>query len=341
MNDCRQREVENCSFVKTCLMLSVVLYHSILFWNGTWFGVEPPVFRADALVIIAEWFNTFHIYGFALVSGYLFCFLKYEQGKYKEYIPFLKNKAKRLLVPFTFASTCWVVPIACYFFSYGWRDVVKRYILATSPNQLWFILMLFDVFVVFWILSDFFYKRDKLGLLLVLTAYVLNAKIPNVFQIGAACKYLVFFWIGFKMRQYGSTNIRKIHPAIWFFADIMLLVVQTYLSHNTHPAAQILSDAMLLIVHLVGAVMAFVILQKIADIVDWKHSTIFSLLSKHSMVIYLFHQQVIYFFIIWFNGVVNPYLNAAINFVGSLVISMILAALLMRFRWTRFLVGEK
>jgi len=59
------------------------------------------------------------------------------------------------------------------------------------------------------------------------------------------------------------------------------------------------------------------------------------------MQVYLFHQQIIYVFITLLNGIINPYLNAAINFAASLVLSLLISALLMKFRPTRFLIGEK
>jgi len=40
----REKELENCTFIKTILMVIIVIYHSMLFWNGTWFNVIQPVF---------------------------------------------------------------------------------------------------------------------------------------------------------------------------------------------------------------------------------------------------------------------------------------------------------
>ena len=59
------------------------------------------------------------------------------------------------------------------------------------------------------------------------------------------------------------------------------------------------------------------------------------------MPMYLFHQQIIYFTIYWLNGKVNPYLHAGINFVAALVGSFIISSILMRWKVTRFLIGEK
>lgn len=89
-------ELESCSFVKTVLMLLVVVYHCFLFWSGGWL-TEEPVYEAKVLAIIAMWMNTFHIYGFTLVSGYIFYHIKYKVGRYKDCKEFYINKAKRRL----------------------------------------------------------------------------------------------------------------------------------------------------------------------------------------------------------------------------------------------------
>ena len=129
-------------------MLLVVFYHSILFWGGDWF-TKDPVVTSNLLTVVAKWLNSFHIYAFTLVSGYIFCYIKYEKGQYQEFSAFAKNKAMRLLIPYVFIAIVWVIPIQCIFFRYDIVTVLNKYVLATSPSQLWFLVMLYDVFIIF------------------------------------------------------------------------------------------------------------------------------------------------------------------------------------------------
>lgn len=100
----RQTELDNCRFCKAVLMMLIVLYHVILPWAGWgWSGIEPAI-DAPLLGHTAIWLNSFHIYAFVLISGYIYAFLKLEKGKYKEFGEFVKTKAKRLLVPYFFVS---------------------------------------------------------------------------------------------------------------------------------------------------------------------------------------------------------------------------------------------
>ena len=64
-----------------------------------------------SLVIISDFVNAFHIYGFTFISGFLFYYLKIEKIKYEDFVLFSKNKAKRLLAPYVFVCTVWVAPI--------------------------------------------------------------------------------------------------------------------------------------------------------------------------------------------------------------------------------------
>lgn len=324
-------------------MLLVVVYHSILFWSGNWFTKDPAA-SAEALSWLSGWLNSIHIYAFVLVSGYIFSYAKREQGKYEKFLSFISNKAKRLLVPYVVIAVAWVIPVQSVFFELDVMTIIEKYVLAESPSQLWFLWMLFDVFIIFWLLSDFFAKHDWLGLAVVLGMYgcglVGGSVAPNVFQIWTAFRYMPLFWLGFKLRQHGSAMIRRIPALIWIGISIVLFVLVQYLSGFESVTFKLLKIGFTFVMNVAGALMAFVVLQKIADKVNWDNK-FFRFVSERSMTVYLLHQQVICFFIYWLNGLLNPYLHAVVNFVAAMVFSLLIATVLMKFRVTRFLIGEK
>lgn len=340
----RQTELSNCTFVKTVLMVIVVIYHCVVFWSGSWF-TKNPIYESRFLSFLASWMNSFHIYGFTLVSGYLFYYLKHEKNKYSMFWPFVANKATRLLVPYVFVSAIWVIPFAVHFSHLGVSDVVIQYGLGTSPSQLWFLLMLFCVFLFFQPLSAFFEKHSISGAIMVAILYgmgvVGSIVLPNVLQVFRACTYIPLFWLGFKIRQYGSSILRKIPILLWLAFDILLFVINQHVSGFEGIIFKLIKLGLDFVLHIVGALMAFVILQKIADKAKWRESKVFGLLSKNSMSIYLFHQQVIYIFVTWLNGMINPYLHVVINFIGAILISLLISTVFMKFKWTRILIGEK
>lgn len=123
--------------------------------------------------------------------------------------------------------------------------------------------------------------------------------------------------------------------------QLLLFVVYQMTLANSAILCRLINLIALYSAHVFGALMSFFILQWLADKVDWKNNRLFMFFSKHSMTIYLFHQQIIYFTIIWLNGELNPYLHAFVNFVIALTLSSIISVLLMKFKTTRILIGEK
>lgn len=338
-------ELKNCYFVKTILMLLVVGYHSMVFWSGDWFTVISPANQSDILVWLSKWLNSFHIYGFTLCSGYLFSYLIYENGSYTNYLDFVKGKARRLLIPYLFSCMIWVLPFAQYYNKFDMATVCNRYFLATNPNQLWFLWMLFDVFVLIWPLVKFL-QRDILSILLGAVSLGIGVVgemlFPNIFCIWTAFTYIPFFIIGMKIRQKRDWFVRRIPIYMYIIIDCTLFVMWLYIANKSSSIMKILNFGIAFVLHVVGAVMIFFVLQKLAMVFEkWSTSKLFEFVSKRSMSVYLFHQQVIYVTICIFNGKLSPYIHAGINFAISLLVSLIVSSLLLRFKATRFLIGEK
>lgn len=336
-----KNKVDNCAFVKTILMLLVILDHSAAFWTGAWF-TKNPVLSAEPLKLLSKWLGTVHTYGFVIVSGYLFYFAKYEQRKYEKFLPFIRTKAKRLLIPYCFVALFWVIPIQLLFFKFSPITVIKNYVLAMSPGQLWFLIMLFGVFAILWPLAEFCRKHTILSATMVLFLYSLgligSAWLPNVFMVWRITNYLPVFLLGFKMYQYEDLSIAKRAP--WILVIIHTLFFVMLQACQARGTLRIVEKGVSFVLCTIGAYMSFAVLQKLANKVKWQNKW-FGFVSARTMAVYLFHQQVIYFLVYWLNGQINPYLHTTINFVGTFVVSLALASLLMRFSATRRLIGEK
>ena len=339
----KQASIENCAFVKTILMVLVVLYHSCLFWSGSWLQNQQVKIEAKEIGIFAYWLNSFHIYGFTLVSGYLFYYLKNEVGKYKKYKEFLIRKFQRLIIPYYFTAIVWVIPFSILILSYSGDEVIQKFGLGINPSQLWFLWMLFGVFAIAWPMSQWI-KTDYIALIISVISWGIGLIGPrfgsNIFCIWNVFTYLPYFVLGMKMRE--KEHIwKKYNCFVLAMLNIGLFLLWRYLLGNGGIFFKILTLISEYAMHVIGAVAVFMILQWIADKVDWKNKKLCNLLSKYSMPIYLFHQQIIYITIVWLNGKVNPYLNVTINFIVALSGSIIISGILMRFRVTNFLLGQK
>lgn len=224
----------NCNFTKTVLMLIIIFYHSILFWKGNWFTPITPTEEPALLKYTAIFLNTFHVHTFTLVSGYIYYYIRYEKERYNDRWTFALNKTKRLLVPYIFVSIVWVIPITQYFFNYPMKTIITKYFFGTSPSQLWFLLMLFCVFIIFYSLSHFIKKHTITGLVLLLMLYGIGGigqlLLPNIFQIFAALRFMIFFYIGFKFRQFNiMKSMKNRFLFIQTFIEILLFVIYIYI----------------------------------------------------------------------------------------------------------------
>lgn len=343
----RVEELKNCDFVKTVLMLLVVLYHSCRFWNYNW-NVFLPIPELDISVVsqmVIEWSNTWRIYAFTLVSGYLFYHLRYEKDRYSVFWSFLQKKIQRLLVPAYFVGMVWVVPIYVYFCGDSANSILNFVLGIKAVQQLWFLFMLFDVFMMAYIIGENVHDNRLCWFITIFVyfiGFVGRKFIPNVYQLWTACYYFPLFVVGMKLREGCLNFLRDVPLLIWVLCDICLFVITRALSGPQVFLVKVANVVFLrLAVHIVGALMAFFILQKIASLYSWEDSKLFMFLKRHNVTVYLFHEQVIYFVIIWLNGVINPYLHMGLNYVISLSCALLVAVVLAKFRITRFLIGMK
>ena len=334
---------------KALLMILVVLGHSCLFFSGSWISSVSPVFVNKYLGCFAIWLNSFHIYAFVLISGYLFYYLKYEisNPKYHNIYLLILAKSKRLLFPLIFFSALWVIPLSFIFGVFGENtDIIKKFLLGYSPSQLWFLLMLFWVFILAYFFSTLWVKDILFATLIAISFYFIGVVgisfVGSYFQFFPACIYLLLFFVGFKMRQNVKfqTVLLKIPMLIYFFVDITLFVILTLLNQYEFYMKSVIITLGYMLLRVWGGAGAFVVLCKMIQKVRVIRA-IASRMQKYSMSVYLLHQQVIYAVIFFLNGRICSYAHALLNFVISIALSIVISEFLLKFRLCRLLMGEK
>ena len=218
-------ELENCTYSKTILMLIIVFYHSALMYRRGGWGPYEAAQSAAVIGTLDVFLASFHLATFVLISGYLFYYVKFETRRYQKYLPFIGNKVKRLLVPYVFIATIWVAPV--YMHYYGMGTVVEKFVLGKEPAQLWFVLMLFWVFAIFWLISDFVNYHSILGFLIVCSIYCIGMFAPAYYRINNGLQYMLIFYIGFLFRKYnlGNKIFYRIPSVVYIGANIGLFIL--------------------------------------------------------------------------------------------------------------------
>lgn len=334
--------MKNVDFARTVLILLVVLGHSLLFWGGDWIFSDIAI-QAPVLGHIADWIGTYHTQALTAISGFTYEFICEKRGGYM-FHDLLAKKVKRLLVPYVLISIFWVIPLTSLVVEVDTRYVIDKFVLGKSPAQLWFLLMLFDVFVLFHPLR-LLVERSKWFYLVFPLLYFGSGLVlggaGNYFQIPRALQYVSFFALGHAVYRYrdtlstGRCNLRR--P--WVLALLLVLHVAAFLLYLQHiPRTATLLN---LFMNFGGCLAAVAILLHLGNKVGQK-SKLLTILSRHSFAVYLLHQQIIYFTLYYLNGLVCPALHAAINFVVSLAVSLLLSVALHKMRIARvYFLGEK
>ena len=339
---------EELSFVaplKTLAMLCVVGIHSTVIWStDTWFCA--PANPSAALGVLSSWLGTVAVPVFMMCSGYLYAYLKMETNRYDDMGRVLAKKAKRLLIPYLCACLLWVVPWWVYF--NGPDRVIEKYVLASSPSQLWFLVALFDIFVVLEFLwkplwSKCLRSHWVCGLLVSLLLYGLSPVVGKVFssafQVSNAFMYMPFFYIGCVFRRMRTDVFWRVPPPlVW---AVGLLLFSAYVNLDAGGAGKVANFIMWVPVRVANAVALVVSLAAFRKRRTCESpGKVAASLSSCCFGIYLFHQQIIQVMLTVINvPFVPPCLIALCCFVVSVAISWALTSVLRRWGPTRAMVG--
>lgn len=189
-------KLEYISQIRVLSLLLIVSYHSICFYLGKW-GLPCADVVSSLWNTIAPALVNIGLTGFVLISGFLYSYL-YSKGKYHDFFPFIKGKAVRLLIPYFI----WSLFIIYLIPDSGQKCSGMYYGIA----HLWFLLMLFEIFLIVSIVNIKGFietsstKVDVFVLIisvlpLFITRYILNIHFPLAFEL--TVKYLPVFMLGY------------------------------------------------------------------------------------------------------------------------------------------------
>lgn len=335
--DYRNVILAQCDFAKMMLMLCVIACHSCAFWTGRWFNYIHPVKENLFIGILADWFGSFQIPAFVLISGFIYSYIINVRKGYKDSSHFVKTKAKRLLVPYIFVCSVWLIPIHSILHGISANMLLSRYIIG-GGEQLWFLYMLFNVFLIFhfgyrYISRNVFVESITMATL-YLCGFMFIRSNFNYFQIGESLKYLLFFWIGYRLWM--CDNIGLIHNN-YILCILLCIHIGLYIVYVIPSVPYKAINYFIL--NLIGSLTAFGCFTKMGRVIQSRNKII-NVIQSNNFVMYLFHQQIIYFSLIYLNGVANPSLNALVNFILAFSGSLIISIVLHKNRYIRMVLGE-
>lgn len=179
--------------MRPLLILFIVIGHTFAIYGGSasWYlptGIEG--------VVAYRWFNgifiAFTLQAFVFISGYLLAYT----GEGTDVRSYLWKKCRRLVIPTViFGLGYWFIIDSGRQFEQPLEFVVY---LFSGPGHLWFLPMLFLCFVAsWWFVKLGLSEAVPLGFVVLLMVYGLSLFVPDTLRIGSACRYFIFFMLGY------------------------------------------------------------------------------------------------------------------------------------------------
>ncbi len=325
------------SIIKTYMMLAVVLYHSMMFYSGTWFTYIEPKVQPQIIFLLTFFLNSFHVSTFTAASGYLFFYKKKNNSK-----EIIKKKIDRLILPYIFTTLFWAIPFEIIFFKSNMKTIILKFLFAISPRQLWFLLMLFWNFVIFAYLFKKIQFNKKNFLILYFISSVFGVIISkfslDIFQIGKAIQYIIYFYFGGLLYYYKDIIEKNKKLILLAFILIIGLYPCYLLNINTDFWSKILYHLIMPSIKCCEILIIFIIFRKLTTF-KINNSKIYKILENNSFGIYLFHQQIIYIIIAILNNKLNVFMQITICLVFSIIISIIMCKILEKNKISKKIFG--
>jgi fucose 4-O-acetylase-like acetyltransferase len=339
-------KLEDYSVMKVIGILLVVLGHATRMYTEG--GTIAPRIGSDFLQYLTQYIYNFHMPVFVFVSGAIYFYVKQEVGSYKKFKPFITNKAKRLLIPYLVFGIFYVTPVMIFLklTKYNvFKYILKNIVLSLDCRHLWYVFMLFNVFLIFFIIEKYINKIPKIiTIVILLFMYLLSGKLTSIFQISATAQYLLFFYLGYLFQQ-NKNLINKIDkyflPFILMFAcNLLFLIISIYIGKYDIRIMKILKDLLYVGASVFGIYYVYFI-SLIISKTKIIENNLYKWLKKDGFGIYLFHPMIIYcIFYMFKENRINPFLMVFIAFSVSLILSD-LATKLMRKIHLTIIIGEK
>ena len=338
-------------YLKIIGVLLVVIGHCTSIYTGGWVftsQVNSPIYG-----LIASYVYTFHVPMLVFVSGAIYYYCRIKRGKYTSLKSLIINKFKRLIIPFLFIGILYSIPIK-YVIGMSDKNIInsiKTFLLGLNTGHLWYLLMLFNIFILFYLYEKFILNKKYsivLNLILFSILYISSGFFTNIFQINRAIQYSIFFYLGYeffrskdrlilKLEKLKSKSILIMTPILIAISLVLILVskmklssimLSKFFSLINVVIAMICIIICYLIVYLINNRMKNIILKEKID-------KLINIIGKYSFNIYLLHEPII-FIVLHFiaSKYINPNILVMVCLSISVSLSMLISVIYMKIKYS-------
>lgn len=321
---------------KCITSILVVIAHATRMYTPN--GAVPVANESPFLNGLTDYIYAFHMPLFIMLSGCVFGYC-IEKQKYRELLPFLKNKGKRLLIPYFVFGIFYVAPVMCLlkltdnsYLRYIFDGIICSY----NSRHLWFMLALFWIFTLYILLRPLLLKGNRELILCGFISLVFlfaSKQMGSICQLSAACSNQIYFFLGILFNRF--------YPQVttfFFKYRALCLLLPAALTGVLFFNPSILTAQLYSLIGITMAMFLFWYLLRLCPTLT--ELSFYRCIKKNAFAIYLFHLMIIYLlFHLLGQYHVSPLLLS--GFISIIAITMSIgAAELMRRLHLHLIIGE-
>ena len=292
-----------------------------------------------AMELVRKLIYSFHMPLFVMLSGAVFAL----NGNRYMPKPYIKNRLKKLLIPYLAVGILFVIPtrmiVGYYSESVNIFYVICRDILLSyDPNYLWFVLMLFEVSALAIVFKKYILSDDKriqysLFLLFLLISVGSNVLERVPLQLQSTLQYLFWFYAGIifeKKRNKGKTNPSAAIIAVLWLIWLLSFCAYTYLEKIVSEPIEgiLIAKAIKMAMNYLASGSGCLAVLASAMRLNSRHQKVEKFLAQKSFSIYLFHCPIIWLLKYAIFAIIRSETMNSILYLIILIILMISGILL-------------
>lgn len=328
------------SLLRVFAMILIVIYHSLCFYTGRWWYLSSHTDVVRVWYILSIPIVNVGLTLFVFISGFLFGYHYYKNGKYRNITSFCKRKLRRLIIPYVL----WGVIMVAFM-----PNAYKLENIFTGVAHLWFLLVLFELFVIVLIynyiisiskIKNMMTKQSLIDVVIVflsfMSIYVWVYFSTHLYFLGLTNTfyYLPIFLAGYFFAKYDYYKYNKVCiPILLVFVGFSIILGLSLFGFKD-------GDTLYRIPSLFIACSSVIIIRRL--ILRFKVPGIVNSLDKNSLGIYIFNQFVVFGLLlippinIFLS--LHPYIGPFIIFIITFVIPWMISSLCSMNRYLAWMI---
>lgn len=218
-----KNKLQDVVIIRSFAIIFVVAFHAYGMMYASGHFPETQKMYHDLYYNINQLIFKFRMPLFIFISGYLYSHLVLDRGKYPNFKELIKNKFKRLIIPYWIFT--FIIMITTNSF-----NIIK--FTSGSYSHLWFITMLFWCFIITFLLNKVpFHLKNIVNIAILLTSFsLLQINISSFsyknFTLGFQFLSYWYFWFFLGWNIYPIKNrIIKVISDYYLYIPLILIYI--------------------------------------------------------------------------------------------------------------------